>query len=397
MENNNKTLLIIITAGVVLQTLSCLSSSLFIRLVLCAVIGIIIIAAAAVSLKNMRQNAADRIKKEADTILSGYKAMFTPVSEILKEHSELMTVLKGQLVQVNTDGEEAHNNISEKFNLIVSMAEDQSEAASGTISMFTSADSGDSFVTKSRKVLMGVIFEMDKILKLIEETNSKLSDVIRDVNTVKETVTSVEYIADQTNLLALNAAIEAARAGDAGRGFAVVADEVRKLAEKSNEFAHDIRLTVDGVSSNIFSIHSKAAKDVENVKKITHQSGVEIENALRGMDDSINKSNSMVMTLHESSSSLASEINRLVVSMQYQDINRQRIEHVIEPLEMLHDDMSELAESVRNFKGREMSIDVKRIKEHVQKIYTMESERTVFSSKGGRNHSAKKDDNVELF
>lgn len=59
----------------------------------------------------------------------------------------------------------------------------------------------------------------------------------------------IKSIADQTNLLALNASIEAARSGEAGRGFAVVADEIKKLASQSNEFADQIKATIDELSS----------------------------------------------------------------------------------------------------------------------------------------------------
>jgi methyl-accepting chemotaxis protein len=393
------TLYMILTAVIILQAVSVFAADMLIRV---SVYAVSTAAAVGVMLYIIRRACAQKsieFAKHETECANEAKKSITPLAGIMNERAELLSILEGQLLKANIDSEEAHNLISEKFNFVISMAEDQASNASLAVKAFTGSDrSGDSFVDKTKAVFSNVLTEMNSIYRLIEDTNEKLSAAIQDINTIRETVVNVEYIADQTNLLALNAAIEAARAGDAGRGFAVVADEVRKLAEKSNEFSAEIRSIVDSVANSISGIHTKAVSDVKNIKEIQETSEKEIAQALEYLNDSLTNSNDIVMALQQSANGLAEEISSMVVSMQYQDINRQRIEHVIEPMQIFKEDMSDMAAAFASYDGYALKLNVKEIAGHLKNIYTMKSEREIFEGKGSHSkHQADDDDNVELF
>lgn len=85
--------------------------------------------------------------------------------------------------------------------------------------------------------------------KAQEEVGTIIVETNASVEQIGSVSTMIKSIADQTNLLALNASIEAARSGEAGRGFAVVAEEIKKLASQSNEFADQIKGTIDALGA----------------------------------------------------------------------------------------------------------------------------------------------------
>ena len=66
-----------------------------------------------------------------------------------------------------------------------------------------------------------------------------------------------------------------------------------------------------------------------------------------------------------------------MVSMQFQDITRQRIEHVIEPLLNLKTELEEMALKTTNVETKIHEYSEGNGAEWLEKMYTMESERKV--------------------
>jgi methyl-accepting chemotaxis protein len=353
---------------------------------------------------DIKKRALSEVKSSCDNLTESINRNFSPVSKVLNDYATLLTVFQEQLKSVNSDSEDASNVISGNFTGIVDKAMHQSQMAGDALSSFTGGegDEGQGFVQNSRHTLVSVITEMQKMGEYATRSNNSLSEVMSEVENIRTVVANVGYIADQTNLLALNAAIEAARAGEHGRGFAVVADEIRKLSEKSNQFAKEIKNAVDNISGKVTSIHSQSAKEVQNIMQVTTDAHSNVDGTLNRLDEAIERSHGIITTLQRSSMQLAEDINRMVVSMQYQDINRQRIEHVIDPLSIMKSDLDTISTGLKNITEMGTGLNVRELTEHLNNIYTMESERDLINNvsaagapqKSGRH---KPDDNVELF
>jgi methyl-accepting chemotaxis protein len=309
--------------------------------------------------------------------LSEIETLVQPITAHLNNRAQIIPVLTSQLNEVTKQTESAALDIGEKFMSIVQRARNQAKKASGALSSFTESSSEDALMNLSKKALSDVIESLREMTAVTVQTLNDMEIIMEDAGHIKKIVAEIEYIADQTNLLALNAAIEAARAGEHGRGFAIVADEVRRLSDRSNTAADEIKKLITKVETDIKVIYSKTEKSASESSARSSKAEVVVEGALKKIDDIMNEAKIKLNEMGAETESLAKDISSIVISMQFQDITRQRIEHVIEPLVSFKAELEDITQKARSMSEKIHEWEGNGSAEWLEKIYTMESEREV--------------------
>lgn len=314
--------------------------------------------------------------READ----GFDHIDRTISEIarmMEEKSRIIPVLVRQLADVIEQTETAALELGENFMGIVGKARNQASNASSSLKEFSGGqgENDESIIEVSRKSLMAVTKNFRTVADVAQQSLTNLERIITNTSNIREVVEEIEYIADQTNLLALNASIEAARAGEHGRGFSVVADEVRKLSTRSTGAGSNIRKLIVQVEKDLREIFAMTEKRAAECSEKSVEAETLAGETFQTLDRQMEQARAGLSRISEETESLAGDIGGVIFSMQFQDITRQRIEHVSRPLELMGQDFSEALESIRGISERMKELESHESLGTLEGLYTMESER----------------------
>lgn len=310
----------------------------------------------------------------------------------------LVAVLNAQMKSVIHQTEQAATDLGRRFSAIASRASLQ---ANESMHLFGDGEMNlDNVLKTTDTMLEGFVSDVMKSSEMALNIATIMDEVERSTKAITGMIGEIEFIADQTRLLALNAAIEAARAGEHGRGFAVVADEVTKLANRSGQAASSINTMVKDVQRStthaMQTVESLASVDLSKTLSIKHR----LDQMTRSLADRNKTLHSAVMNSKSHSDELAKDVGQIIMSLQFQDITRQKLEHVIEPLIEVRDIMDALIQR-QPYEQIAAKMD---LLTNLDRSYTMEEERTIFHqstngqvSREAQVNASSEDANVTLF
>ncbi len=269
----------------------------------------------------------EETEREKSTVISNkeeyireLERLIVELFPILSRHVESSRQLAETNISSLTD---RFSRLSAELQQVVETSRSNGTADGGMGELFGSSQASLQKVIES----LGIILKREAAMVVQVQS---LSGAAADLDNMAQGVRSV---AEQINVLALNAAIEAARAGEHGRGFAVVADEVRRLAASS---AHTGKL----ISEKIKEINAAMAQTMDVVEsskefdnQVVESSESTISEVLSNLQAVVEKQDQDTALLRASSESISSEINEVLVELQFQDRMSQVLGHVNASLE----------------------------------------------------------------
>lgn len=272
----------------------------------------------------------------------------TEQHRLLQEMIALVPEISHLLQKVTKQTEASAIEISDKVRYIYEKAQEHLVESHQISSQFAGGRANASATSLSEVIQksLGLLKEMTSMLEENSQLNATSSKSIEQilVNTaeINKISDEIQYISDQTNLLALNAAIEAARAGEHGRGFSVVAEEVRKLSDRTSVASNSIIKIVGKVNT---SIRDMSKNLVDSIKKNTEKKtnvDMAVGELVQTAEESTEVFTKLISNAVTSSESVAKSIDQIVLSLQFQDITKQQIEHAMQPLERIKTNVEEL-------------------------------------------------------
>ncbi len=303
---------------------------------------------------------------------------------------KVVVIITRQVDNSREQVEKAITDMANRFGEIVSRINVSKQASEDVCRTNGTDDSGDmtDVFSESQRQLTTLVEGMNEATMARQESLENLKYLAAGTGDLNNMAEAVEQIASQTNLLALNAAIEAARAGEFGRGFAVVADEVRELSVKSGEAGKKIAIKVKEFNNSVERTLEEAMSSMEKDLKREEEGRDVIEKVmlqLHLVTEGLAKSTDI---LTEENAGIASEINDLLVALQFQDRVSQILIHAC-------DGLHEYADFVKiGMNSNDVKFHSQKLMDTLENSYTTDEERNIHQ---GEKVDSENDGGLEFF
>ena len=200
----------------------------------------------------------------------------------------------------------------------------------------------DRVMVAMQEILVDMVNNIVSLSKQAMRMVYLLDDVVQDVQDVEKFIGEIGEINQQTNFLALNARIEAARAGAAGTTFHVVAGEVRQLSSTTAALAERMRLSVGAVSRGVtrgYEILQTIADTDLSPQLLAKE---RIDSAMSGLMVQAEHFTAVLSDAVVASDTMSRNIGQIVTRLQFQDLAKQRFEHVVDGMMLMKGGLEDL-------------------------------------------------------
>ena len=281
--------------------------------------------------------------EELSRIVETHKAIATDI----EDSKPYIDVMHEQLGDSLSESEREVVGVIEQIDALIMRTGKQREHIARSVNSAGELTKNTQTRIESNREIIGAIeIQLEAQSEGLNNSFERIQGLARDVGALTPLIKVITSIAQQTSLLALNAEIEAARAGSSGRGFAVVAYEVRKLAVLSNQAAADIAAKINATCNRVDNEMADARASLEQQAASSAMSHLITD--LGEMQSEFCKNSQLLLdVITEVDASYAESASRLSEALghiQFQDVMRQRMEHVQAALVEMRDHLLRLAE-----------------------------------------------------
>ena len=256
-------------------------------------------------------------------------------------------------------------------------------------------------VENNKEVICAIEMQLGMQIEEFKNNFERIQGLASDVGALTPLIKIITSIAQQTSLLALNAEIEAARAGSAGRGFSVVAFEVRKLAVLSTKAAADIAQKITATCRKVEDEVSQARVSLEQ-----HTASAAMSHLVSDLGEMqlefCRNSEMLLEVISEVDANYAESVVRLTDALghiQFQDVMRQRMEHVQTALMEMREHLLRLSTSPDHpdWNGQLETTFKTLLEDHLSKYRMASQTATHLAVAGGPVQADQGRPSIELF
>jgi methyl-accepting chemotaxis protein len=331
--------------------------------------------------------------EERVTATAGADGRVIAVAAEIGASSALTEIVRSQLLGVNDETNKAAFSLVEKLKGIDGGVEAILEAIRKSVS------ASGALVTLSKDEAFNKLLHIGHDAQRdFAQQEEEVQGGLAETEQLFRFIDEIKDVAEQTNILALNASIEAARAGDAGRAFAVVAREVRNLSTRSSELAKRIQ---SGTKSTLIAIqqrfHDLLCRSQENQRLLETALAEQLTTLTDQLSRLMETQDEANQDVQQRGEEVAGLVIGLLANLQFQDVTRQHIDHVVETLSALDAHNAALQRYLLEPDDAKPVPHIQPVLDKIYGRYVMERQRSIHDAAGNGVRAADDGPLVELF
>ncbi len=237
----------------------------------------------------------------------------------------------GMLEEMIHTSEEGFLSIGSKLMEIHAGTRQISMKLSTTLNEY-SAEKGMNSLIELRNISNRAAEQLDSFREYSLETIDSLQKLESPLESLPDSIHEFDRLISRLKKMGIVAHIEAARVGDGGLDFVRLAENVSLLGEQIAAKAKEVRAYVGEVDGIISQNKTEMEEMISKHTYVARNVGSDMEANLRVLEEKQEMYRQATSAISIRSGQAIDQINAVVQSVQYHDITRQQVEHIIEAL-----------------------------------------------------------------
>jgi methyl-accepting chemotaxis protein len=166
---------------------------------------------------------------------------------------------------------------------------------------------------------------------------NSVSSVIEHLERLQKLCPVIKTIAKTLNIVALNIAMESSRTEKGEEMFSFFVNEIKELSIRVNEISRGIREDSGNAKLKQMEIYGEVIERKELLSEIAEVAHNMVKENIAGIEHLLDISARALEEAGERSQKISKHIGEIVVAIQFHDITRQQLEHVIDAIKDIKD------------------------------------------------------------
>ena len=252
-------------------------------------------------------------------------------SQTNRKKLEMVTESVEEVIKLT---ENAVNEISHNFRVVVAKAHEQTEAAMSLLQgdgHKTGILSLPDFIKAYDTQLVNVTSHMTSFSLAADEMASHQKRVSEHAKVMEETIDGLRNMASQISRIALDGSVAMTSQTLNPRDFVEMTDRIRAISAEAHELTRKTRQGLDAIGDEVRQGNKRTTQVAEAARRAVEVARTEIDKLNAATIEQTRQIEITLQRINDLSVEIQKDINQIIIAMQFQDITRQKLERLHKP------------------------------------------------------------------